>query len=538
MPVNQTVSAVCRAWLAPVGAAAAAALLCFGAPPRTAQGVDRDVAGAPPALGMNLSSVTDWNREWVFVDVFRHSRSWIPQKAGQSQPWSTQEPLAVTDEGWPILNPGQAAATLMCRDMEGHYPNGTYTLTYEGQGDIFVGLDAKRAVQAGPNHYRFDVVPGNGGIYLRIDRSDRQDPVRNINVWMPDFEQAASAFHPLFIERLRPFKVIRFMDWQRTNNSRLVRWTDRTRPDDVRQSGPEGVAVEYMIDLCNESGADPWFCMPHLADDDFVRNFASLVKQRLAPQRTIYVEWSNEAWNSLFSQGRWVHEKAKSKGVADPQITADEARRDWRLWHEVFGDQADRVVRVAAGHLNNPWVIKVMLEHLDGEFDAVACAPYFGPGGNLDAQTTTEQLLRGASRRIDEWVLPRIAKHRSMADRWRQKLGRPLLLLGYEAGQAILPIEGFMGGRRKFVSWKQAAWECQTHPMMYDLYKKLLNGCAAAGVDVVVAFNYVGKQDKWGSWGHLRYQDESLQSAPKFRALLDAVSIGPSSSGQETVRVN
>ncbi len=495
-------------------------------PPAPADAVAAKAHAAQTTMGMNLSSVTDWNREWVFVDVFKHSREWIPQIAGQSQPWSTQESLQLTDKGWPLLKSGQAAATLMCRNMDGHYPGGAYTLTFEGNGDIFVGMDARNVVRVGFNRYRLDVVPGDSGIYLRIDRSDPQNPVRDIHVWMPKFEGAESPFHPLFLERLKPFKVIRFMDWQRTNNSTLTHWADRAKPDDVCQSSDKGVAVEHMIALCNELGADPWFCMPHLADDDFVRSFALIVKRNLEPDRKVYVEWSNEAWNSLFAQGRWVHDRSVAQSMASPQITAEESRRDWRIWHEVFGAERNRIVRVAAGHLNNPWVTEVMLDHLNGEFDAVACAPYFGAGGNLDVQTTAEQLLTVASRNIDQWVLPRVAKHRALADRWERKLSRRILLLGYEAGQAVMPIEGFMGGRRKFVPWKQVAWDCQTHPMMYDLYKQLLRGCVAEGIDMFVAFNYVGRQDKWGSWGHLRFQNESLDSAPKFRALVDGMSVG------------
>jgi hypothetical protein len=43
------------------------------------------------------------------------------------------------------------------------------------------------------------------------------------------------------------------------------------------------------------------------------------------------------------------------------------------------------------------------------------------------------------------------------------------------------------------------------------------------GGSLFVAYNYVGKQTKFGSWGHLQTQNESdAQSvAPKFRALLD-----------------
>jgi hypothetical protein len=36
-------------------------------------------------LGLNLSSIEDWNAEFAFVDVFKMSRQWTSQQDGQ--PW-------------------------------------------------------------------------------------------------------------------------------------------------------------------------------------------------------------------------------------------------------------------------------------------------------------------------------------------------------------------------------------------------------------------------------------------------------------------
>ena len=60
-----------------------------------------------------------------------------------------------------------------------------------------------------------------------------------------------------------------------------------------------------MIDLCNELGADPWFCMPHKANARYVERFAGLVKSRLRPDLNVYVQWSNEVWNSQFPQPKY-----------------------------------------------------------------------------------------------------------------------------------------------------------------------------------------------------------------------------------------
>ena len=111
-----------------------------------------------------------------------------------------------------------------------------------------------------------------------------------------------------------------------TNGSEIRTWDDRPKPDDATFS-KKGVALEVMIDLCNRQQADAWFCMPHLADDDYVRNFARTVKEQLDPSRKVYVEYSNEVWNSQFPQTRLQLGEGQATG-ARAAGTALGRRRD------------------------------------------------------------------------------------------------------------------------------------------------------------------------------------------------------------------
>src|SRR5690606_11219947 len=86
----------------------------------------------PLRIGTNLGRVIDWNPQWVFVDAFQFSRPWVSQNRGGEGPWNNGMELRTTPEGWPLLEPGQAAATLMFRDVGGRYPAGVYRCTYEG----------------------------------------------------------------------------------------------------------------------------------------------------------------------------------------------------------------------------------------------------------------------------------------------------------------------------------------------------------------------------------------------------------------------
>src|SRR5690606_26880141 len=123
---------------------------------------------------------------------------------------------ALDANGWPILAPGQAAATLMFRDIDGHYPGGVYNVTWEGTGTITFGFDATKISQ-GDHTMQLQVNPTGSGIYMRIEASDAADPIRNIKIWLPGFGPSyTSSFHPEFLARLQGMTTIRFMDWQRT----------------------------------------------------------------------------------------------------------------------------------------------------------------------------------------------------------------------------------------------------------------------------------------------------------------------------------
>ena len=87
--------------------------------------------------------------------------------------------------------------------------------------------------------------------------------------------------------------------------ARQLEWADRVTPSH-RSQAKDGVALEYQILLANQAGANPWFCVHHLASDDFVRQMATLVRDTLRPDLTIYVEHSNEVWNVAFPQGEYA----------------------------------------------------------------------------------------------------------------------------------------------------------------------------------------------------------------------------------------
>jgi len=491
--------------------------------------------GGDASIGMNLTEVSYFSREWVFVDAMKAHRKWVATD-NDGNPFDTGQTVTLDANGWPILTGGvQAVQTLMFQGNGGFYPGGQYVCTYDGTGDIHIDFDASNVVKT-PGRITFDVnSPSTAGLRLRINSSAAfPNHVRNIKVWMPGFENAPSPFHPDFISGLQPFGVIRFMDWQQTNGSGVVEWADRTTINTATQDNNfSGVALGHMIQLCNELGADPWFCMPHMASDDYVTQFATMVRDGdpangippLDTNLNIYVEWSNEVWNSQFGQHKWITQQTGSSVFSDAWFNkwASEAKNDFTIWSTVFTGSEDRLIRVAAGQAANVWVTRNLTDRLGDSLDAISCAAYFDHrhntfASNPDANVVADAILNNA---INDTIPNDYAgyyqDHGDLAQELTNVLGRTIPLLAYEGGQHYTA--GGFSNHPLF----DAFIALQTRPLMYTAYTNNLEAFNQGGGSLYVAYNYVGAQTKYGSWGHLQYQNESTttQVAPKYRALLD-----------------
>jgi hypothetical protein len=483
--------------------------------------------GGDSSIGINLSEIAYHSREWVFVDAVRSARRWVSTDS-DGVPFDTGLTVVTDANGWPILQAGQSAQTLLLTNKAG-YPAGQYTVTFDGTGTLAFEFDASNVQVTGPGTMTFDVnVASDNGILMRIVSSDPIDHVRNIRVWLPGFSSAtASSFHPLFIQRLQPFGVIRFMDWQKINGSGQIEWADRTTTDTFSQDTDDGVALEYMIELCNELEADAWFCMPHQASDDYVTKFAEMVRENLNSELNIYVEWSNEVWNVSFPQHTWVSDQSGAGTFADNwfQTWADEAADDFAIWHTVFNGQTDRIIRVAAGQQANVWVTENLTDKLGNQYDAISCAAYFDHRhAPFNAGTTVQDIIDNAINvTIPGDYTGYYQDHGELAQRLTNELGRPIPLLAYEGGQH------YTAAGNTSLPYYQAFLDVQTYddpvqPDMYDAYTANLQAFDQAGGALFMAYNYVGRAGSFGAWGLLQFQNEAYLNqgvAPKYRAVLD-----------------
>ena len=515
-------------------------------------------------IGMNLENIVDWSPAWTFTDAFQASRGWISQAlntatgqitwdVGQTNPVRVDGDGNVTSLATWTNGSGQTmrqmAGTLMFRELDGQYPAGTYRAEWDGTGSVTFDFDARVVTTGrsteGRTYADLQVTPGNGGIFLRIEATSPADPVRNFHVWMPDFNgqrfagqrwqpgASFSPFHPLFRERLDPFAVIRFMQAQETNTSDIRTWTDRRDANDIRQSSgidgswseplANGMSVEYMVQLANDLDADPWFNMPHMADDVFVRNFATYVRDHLEAGRKAYVEWSNEIWNFApgFEATQWVADQTQlpaNAGLSQWQVAGREAARDLDIWSQVFAGQADRLVRVAGGFAANDWVTARIVESMGGSFDAIAIAPYFSPTDEQRAgytlATTVDRVLADTRATIAT-VVAETVNHQQLADEWSARLGRDVKLLAYEGGPHL-------DGRN--APYQNVFYAAANDPRMGDIYRDYLRALDATGMDLYVDFNFTGQAgaSPWGDFAKLHRMDEPLATAYRYNAVVAA----------------
>ncbi len=538
---------------------------------RSLMAADAQATDAPTgvmAVGMNLENVVDWSPAWTFTDAFKASRPWIAH-AFNTATWGTSwddagtPPLELDADGnvarlatWTNASGQlmqQRAGTLLFRGLGGGYAGGLYRAEWDGTGVVTFGFDARVVASGttatGRNFADLQVTPGDNGIYLVIESTSPADPARNFNVWMPDWEgrrfvgqrwepgAAFSPFHPLFLRRLAPFQTLRFMGMQETNSSDIRSWGDRRDAADIRQgSGPagtasepivNGMAVEYMVQLANDLDADPWFNMPHLADDAFVRNFATCVRDHLEPGRRVHVEWANEVWNFGwgFESSHWIADQARLPENAglDPdlahwQIAGREAKRDMDIWSAVFAGQTNRLVRVAAGWAAVDWVTGQIAEAMGGSFDAIAIAPYITPTdeqrAGYTAAITVDRVLADTRTNVAT-SLAWTANHERLAREWTARLGRTIQLVAYEGGPHL-------DGRG--AAYQDVFYAATNDPRMGDIQRDYLRGLDAAGMDLFIDFQFTGQAGAgpWGDFAKLHRMDEPLATAHRYRALVAA----------------
>jgi hypothetical protein len=338
--------------------------------------------------------------------------------------------------------------------------------------------------------------------------------------WATAYASGADIWSPQFIADLAGFVVFRHMDTNATNWSKITRWSQRKLPTDPRNqevyidggspSDTTGMAVEWQIDLCNRANVDCWFTHPYLADDDYVRQQATLIKAKLSPALKVYVELSNEVWNGSFSAYQQAINAGKAGGLPGGnewyQGIAHEMYRAlqlYEIYEGVFGGSAmgSRVIRVfsESGNLD---LTTQALRNVYGSaqwnpqgqhIDALMLAPYIGNG------------VDGAQETLSRW--------KSEVD--SKVNGEPIATALSQASSHHIPLLGCYEAGMHHLTHADA-WA--RNPQAYDGYVYMLDKFATKMNAPCALYTLHGTWEPKGAWGLYNNVGQAAADAPKARA--------------------
>jgi len=522
-------------------------------------------------IGVDLDAVGDGARARVFVDLAKTLRPWA-KAAGPG--------AAPTDErGWPTCD----AKTVLfdvrpafawrppIDDPDAFQPDwsGTYHLSFRGKADVGVVEDRRCRVEGlgydGATNTTAGkvVVPRGVGLLVLSFTNSRRDAsspagsgITGLRVIRPGFPaDSKQLFHPEFLASLRPFRVLRYMDWLDTNHNpgyygdpghHALEWSARRRPDDATQAATGktyGVAWEYVAALANETGTDLWINIPVAATDDYVRELARFLKASLKPGPKVYIEHSNEVWNFGFPQ--YIYNKLAaidevkrggskwdSDGSKDQEVWA-RRRRAGRLiaigqaFREAFGDEGrDRIRPIFASWVIYPkpcyadvlaWVKDVYGDPKDLFYGIAGAAYYSAKGAPKDA--SPEQIVEAMRASSDA-----NRKNRDALQAIAEQYG--LKHCQYEVGPDV------GGGKVENVANRIRA---NRLPAMEGLMiHDAVDNWFDRGGDLYMIFAHCSPYSRFGCWG---LSEDVLQlDTPKWRAVYALTGASPPAKGSGSAR--
>lgn len=499
-------------------------------------------------MGMNPAGVSFWGSAVPFTNALKSARPWRIVSSGSN--------AALDDYGYPLLEEGQTAETIV---LNPNYPEGTYRLTWEGSGEVevlprgleIIALDSKAITLRGKP---------DGYTKILVASIDPEDPLRSMALYLPGHDADSPTFNPKFVQALRPYGVLRYMDFMQTNGSRVRSWSDRPEREDFTYFKTAGIPLEDLIELANTLQAYPWFCMPHMADDDYIRRSAEMVHDRLDSNLICFVEYSNEVGNHSFEVCGYATERGRELGLAtEADVEAFNAKYEYveggemldfvdvrgpadlnalqrhrfqglrtqriaEIWNEVFGDDANRARVVITGSTQQLQISMDNPEVADAVDYTAACSYWgFGLGRRIAAsgksvpELTKDDIFRMLRDDIEEKIGPKAQQQAALA----RQFGKELIL--YEGGQHLSAYGGGYGrlSEEDREHFEALCLACQRDPRMGELMQLDFDKWFDAGAKLYTVFSHITPASGKYAWGMQEYLGQPLDEAVKLAALLE-----------------
>ena len=477
-------------------------------------------------MGVGIEGLAYWTSSRPFKDYYKTAGYWVTYNpAGGAWDSNDQQYIPLDANGYPSVvpfsTPNGDRAVRSVISADGHIPPATpLRLLYEGQGTI--QMQGGLTINGTGTGYIDFTINNTGNIWFHITQSQQGDHIRNIRIVahsdLSTYE--TQPFRQSFLDNCSKFYSIRFMDWMGTNGSEQVQWSGRSQPNWFSQANNPngGVAYEYIIQLANTLNRDIWLCVPHQADDDYITQMATMFRNQLNPGIDVYLEYSNEVWNWIFSQAHWVNNNGP-QNISYPRRYTERALHTFDLWHGVWGAQKTRVHRVLGTQMGYDWVSEEILAHADQDrYDYFSPSWYFGLDHSSNGNPNLQSLGNSASAQ-DVLTNSRNTWIASLPG-WRSAYRNTFMygkkVINYEGGQHFTNFT--------VPPYIQAMYDAQVHPDMYALYNEVIDTLRRMKSEMPYAFTMTGPwQSIYGSWGHLFDEDDQApwSDRPKFQVLLD-----------------
>ncbi len=553
--------------------------ICLGHGAQAQEGlISPKAARTEPWLGMNLAALRDYQPQRPVIDVMKNARVWFGHLPGQWGGWDEADLRAagaLDDHGWPLFVPDAITgiSTVLLVDLPEGASGlaGNYRLRHEGEGRLEISGRIGGQRRRGRSEIWFSYSPGPGLVHLTITQTNRDDPIRNIEIVHEDHiaaHDAGALFNPDWLARIDGMAVLRFMNFMRTNHATIAQWDDRPKIEDYVWT-TNGLPLEALIRLANETGIEPWFNIPHLADDEFITRMAQMIREDLDPDLRAWIEFSNETWNYDFPQARAAAAAAEARW-GDSNLwqawNAMRATQMVQIFDQVFEGQEHRLHRVLATQTG--WLgLEDQLEARRWRaedpanpfppdlFDAYGITGYFSAGLGSDPKAALtrqwlndaradaeiagtaqglsgdrleafiraeshamltpkliEELLDGRHSGDDTDTLSQFFRvtlpyHMDVAERWG------LELVAYEGGTHLVGV----GPLTDDDLLTDLFIDVNFSDGMGHAYSRLLEGWFAAGAGQFVHYSDITTPTRWGSFGVLRHLDDHN---PRWQALV------------------
>ena len=480
-------------------------------------------------VGTNLAGVAYWSTQFPFADLMKNIEGWASRDDNGAPAGAFP---AMTADGYPAsLKAGQHAVAAVAW-QDSRYAAGRYVVLWDGDGAVSFPMANATIAESAPNRIAIDVSAASGPLWVSIDRTNPTNPVRNLRFLWPGTESTylGNPFNPAFLKVTAPFSTIRFMDWGRTNGSTIVRWADRPQVRDL--SYANGVPLEVMIALANQLKADPWFCIPHQASDEYVREFAALLYARLDPTLRPHIEYSNEVWNQSFPQTKWAVAESQRLGLQTPfgmpsLYYGQRSTEIFKIVQQVYGADSGRLVRVIAGQTVWTQFSEDALAWKDtaANADVLAVAPYVTAGAADDAANVDATLRMTSDQIVDQlFATMRGSMKASMVANASLAAKYKLKMKAYESGPSSVT---WYFPADKIDAMTALFTAAHRNPRMRDFYVEYYGQWVASGGDTMNQYNDVGTWSKWGLWGALEHVTQDPATSPKYRGLTDFIASHP-----------